>query len=163
MLLSTAAYSSASNTQRCLHHRGSSLLSWKGHQISVQEETQQEIVDVIQPLRASHVQHQDSCFGFATEAREISNQMWGHISSPAAVTAARSLSTQKLSAGPVCLAWVFLSLPNRWFRWHRELCPPPGKAKVLQEGTERSPGLPQCFGISASIPFLLECVSKAAG
>lgn len=49
------------------------------------------------------------------------------------------------------------SLPQRWLRLHRELCP---FVKVSQQGTERSPGLPQCFGTSASIPFLPERVSE---
>lgn len=40
------------------------LLHRKPHQVRVHEETQQEVVNVLQLLRSSHVQHQDPRLGF---------------------------------------------------------------------------------------------------
>lgn len=47
------------------------LLHWEFHQVSVQEKPQQEVVDVFQLFRSSHVQHEDSSLGFPTDTAEF--------------------------------------------------------------------------------------------
>lgn len=43
------------------------LLHRKLHQVCVHEEAQQEVVNILQFLRSSHVQHQDPSFRFPVE------------------------------------------------------------------------------------------------
>lgn len=46
------------------------LLHREFHQVCVHEEPQQEVVDIIQFLWSSHVQHQDACFRFPAGTRD---------------------------------------------------------------------------------------------